>query len=354
MVCQRDIKIFYDLFLWLYQLSLWQQMKGRFFILILLTLFLALADLRWGSVYMSWKEFFYVSLRPHEESLGHVILWEYRIPKMLTAIFAGSGLALAGLLLQSLFRNPIVGPYVLGISSGAGLAVALLLALGAPAGLSEGNPYAVSVAAMAGAVAVLAFDLLLFKKLKKPEILLIAGLMVGAFSGAALSILAFGMPAASLQRYFFWTTGNLGNLSITELILLGSGVALAYMAAATRIKYLNLMLMGDEYLQAAGVNPSRLHAGIILLTGLLTGLITAFTGPLAFTGLIVPHLSRLILGSRSHQHLIPGVLITGAAFMLAVDLLSRLPGRPDVLPVNSITALIGAPLVIHLLIKNTR
>jgi len=195
---------------------------------------------------------------------------------------------------------------------------------------------------------------MLFKRLRRPEILLVAGLMIGAFSGALLSILVFYMPAAQLQKYTFWTTGNLGNTTTAQWLTMAVAVTAAYILAARQIKYLNLKLLGDGYLQAAGASPRRLHLFIILVSGIVTGIITAVTGPLAFTGLIVPHLARLIFRTQMHQYLIPAVFLTGGIFMLAVDLISQLPGKPGVLPVNSITALIGAPLVIHLLLKTGR
>jgi len=326
----------------------------KFFGLALLLVTIAFADIRWGSVAMDSNTFWQSLLHPHAENIYTSILYNYRLPKMFTAFLAGSGLALAGLLLQTLFRNPIVGPYVLGISSGAGLAVALLLGLGAMAAWISGNVYAVSIAAITGSWIVLLINILLFKKLRRPEVLLVAGLMVGAFSGAVLGILAVRMPAAQLQKYFFWTTGNLGNVRPVELSIMAGSVILAYALSLRQIKYLNLMLLGDAYLQAAGYPPRRLHLFIISIAGFITGIITAVTGPLAFTGLIVPHIGRLYFKSYSHQYLLPAVFLIGGAFMIGVDWISQLPGQNGILPVNSITALIGAPLVIHLLIKNAR
>jgi len=316
-------------------------------------LVLAWAELRFGSVWIPWNRF-REAFTGEGSEVYRMIIWDYRFPKMWTAILAGAGLSLAGLLLQTLFRNPIVGPYVLGISSGAGLGIALAMA-GALAVFMTRLPVSLTfAAAVAGSTAVLALDIWLYRRIPRPESLLVAGIMAGAFAGAVLGILLIYMPAARLQKYFFWTAGNLGNVPPLELAVMASAVLTAFGWSAGRIKYLNQMLLGDEYAEASGVHLHRLRLEIIILTGMVTGIVTAVTGPLAFTGLMVPHLARLLLRTWQHQYLLPAVFLLGASFMMAVDLVSQLPGAPGTLPVNSITALVGAPWVVWLLLKNNR
>ncbi len=322
--------------------------------LVLVLILVSLINLRTGSVWIPWHDFTRVISGQLSDSGYHTIVWQYRMPKLLVAAMAGAGLGLAGLLLQTMFRNPIVGPYVLGISSGSGLAVALVMMSGLAYFSGIHSAYILSLAAIAGSFLVLAFNLFLFEQLRKTEILLIAGLMIGAFSGAVLSILSVYAPAEQLQRYFFWTMGNLTVSRPVFLWILGLGVPLLFIISASKIKYLNLLLLGDDYVRASGVRLDRLRWFIILISGILTGLITAVTGPLAFVGLIIPHITRMIFRTQMLQYLIPGVFLTGATFMIAADVISQLPGRAGVLPVNSITALLGAPLVIHLLLRNSR
>jgi iron complex transport system permease protein len=325
-----------------------------YFVLLAILIIVAMLNLRLGSVWISWDDFRMILSGREANTSLYTIVWEYRFPKLLVAAAAGSGLGLAGLLMQTMFRNPIVGPYVLGLSSGSGLAVALLIMTGIAVFPKLNSAYAISAAAIGGSSAVLLLNLALYKKVKRTEVLLIAGLMIGAFSGAVLSILSVFAPAEKLQRYFFWTMGNLTVTQPLYLWMIGIGVGTIYFLAFTKVKYLNLLLLGDDYVVSSGVNLKRLHLFVIILTGILTGLITAVTGPLAFTGLIIPHITRMIFRTEMLQYLIPGVFLTGSGFMILTDIVAQLPGSTMVLPVNSITALLGAPLVVHLLLRNLR
>ncbi len=323
-------------------------------VLILMLILISGLNLRIGSVWIPWDMFLRILSGDEVSASLHAIVWQYRFPKLIVAFAAGSGLGLAGLLMQTMFRNPIVGPYVLGLSSGSGLAVALVIMLGLSVLPGLQSVYGISMAAVAGSVAVLSFNLFLFRFLRRTEVLLIAGLMIGAFSGAILSILSVYVPAEKLQRYFFWTMGNLSVAQPVFLWILGLGIPLFFLLTAGRIKYLNLLLLGDDYVRSAGVDLNRLHLFIILISGIITGLITAVTGPLAFVGLIIPHITRMVFKTQLLQYLIPGVFLIGGIFMVATDLAAQLPGHTGILPVNSITALIGAPLVVHLLIRNLK
>ncbi len=324
-----------------------------FIFLLFFIIFISIVNLRLGSVWIPrenfWALFFSTNnVQPHFET----ILFSYRIPKLITAFLAGASLGLSGLLMQSLFRNPIVGPYILGLSGGSGLAVALVV-MGGLAGLNIfHSDFIISLAAIVGSALVLLLDLLLFIKLKRTEILLIAGLMIGAFSSAVLSLLSFFAPARELQQYFFWTMGNLGNTSTLELWGLGITLIVIFFLSIGKSKFLNLMLLGDDYFKASGYSLLHMRLFIIITSGILTGFVTSITGPLVFVGLIVPHLARMIFKTEMHQYLIPAVILIGGGFMISTDIISQLPGQQGVLPINSITALIGAPLVIHLLIRN--
>jgi len=306
----------------------------------------AFLNLRLGSVWIP-PDAFWDALRGDDPVYGPIV-YGYRLPKLMMALLTGSGLALAGLLLQTMFRNPIAGPYVLGISSGAGLGVALLMVAGA--GLGWHLPWSVEFwGAVAGSAAVLGIDRLLYRKIPRPEGLLIAGMMIGALAGAVLQILMLWMPDPVLRKYFLWTAGRLGNIPAAERIAVAMAVFAAYAWALYRIKDLNQLLLGEGYAKAAGIDVRRLRLEIMWVTGGLAGVLTAAAGPVAFVGLIVPHLTRLMTGSWLHQTVIPGAALTGALFMTVADLVSQLPGHPGTLPLNSITALVGAPWVIHLL-----
>jgi len=325
--------------------------KLFFTALFLLTAGLFLADLRWGSVSLSWDQWRAVwSGEYGPGDVSYEIIWHYRLPKALTALWTGAALGLAGLLMQTLFRNPITGPYVLGISSGAGLAVAVWL-LGAGWLMGSQGAWTMTLAAAAGAMAVLFFDLWLYRRTGDTVTLLVAGLMIGTFSGAVLSLLTYWAPAKQLQKYVFWTLGNLGNVPRQGILLMMAVTLLAYIWSWRNRIPLDGHLLGEAYVASAGYSLRYIHRMIILAAGLLTGVVTAFVGPVAFVGLMVPHLVYLGSRSRLHRYTIPAVFLAGAALMLAADLIAQLPGSEGVLPINSITSLIGAPMVIWLLLK---
>ncbi len=322
--------------------------KFKWILLLLALLLLITFDLRWGSVSMASKTFFNALSDPTGTSAESIIIWKMRIPRIVTAILAGAGLGLSGLWVQGLFRNPIAGPYVLGLSGGAGTGVALVLLGGAGLGIQTGK-ISLTLAAALGSIAVLLLDLWLYKKLKDPVALLVAGIMIGAFSGSLLSILSYFAPARKLQRYMFWAMGNL-QLSWQDGIgIMALAVISGLLISLWHTKHLNALLLGENYAVSMGINVRRIHFLLILLTGMVAGTITAFTGPLAFVGLTAPHLAGLIFHKRTYQYLIPATVLTGSLLMLFADWISQLPGNAGILPVNSITSLIGAPLVILLI-----
>ncbi|QCX41043.1 iron ABC transporter permease [Aureibaculum algae] len=283
------------------------------------------------------------------------IILDFRLPKSITAILVGSGLSISGLLMQTLFRNPLAGPFVLGISSGASLGVAILILgtstfAGAAATLSISN-IGIALAASLGAFFVLSVVMLVARNIKNTMSILIIGLMFGSFTAAIISILAYFSSAESLQQYVFWTFGSLGNLAWSEILILLFVTVLSLGLVITIIKPLNSLLLGENYAVSLGVNLKKTRNLTMVVTGLLTGVITAFSGPIAFIGLAVPHLTKLIIKTSDHKIILPAVSIIGAIIMLFSDTIAQLPTSEYTLPINAVTSLFGAPVVIWLLIR---
>jgi iron complex transport system permease protein len=286
------------------------------------------------------------------------IVWNYRIPKAFTAILVGSGLALSGLLMQTLFRNPLAGPFVLGISSGASLGAALLI-MGASmfSGLfSFGivNDVSLAVASSVGSFLVLMVVVVVAYRIKDTMALLIIGLMFGSITAAIVSVLSYFTDAEKLQQYIYWSFGSVGNLSWQQLLLLLVIIVLGVLLSIISIKPLNSLLLGENYARSLGVNLKKSRYIIIIATGLLAGGITAYAGPIAFIGLAVPHLTRQIFNTTDHKVLVPAVLVYGAILMLICDTIAQLPTSANVLPINAITSIVGAPVVIWLLVRKKK
>ena len=292
--------------------------------------------------------------QPLENPSWEYILYDYRFPKALTAILVGGGLALSGLLMQTLFRNPLAGPFVLGISSGASLGAALLLMGSALWGSFLFSDVSLVIAASIGSFLVLLVVVLVANKVRDTMTLLIIGLMFGSITSAIVSVLAFFSDAEQLQRFIFWSYGSVGNLSWEQNALLGIAVLVGVVLTIFHIKSLNAFLLGEHYAQSLGVQLKKSRLGIIVATGLLAGSITAFAGPIAFVGLAVPHLTRQIFNTMEHKTLVPAVFLYGAILMLLCDTLAQLPTSAKVLPINAITSIIGAPVVIWLLIRKRK
>lgn len=286
------------------------------------------------------------------------ILFSFRIPKSITAILTGTGLSVVGLLMQTLFRNPMAGPSVLGISSGAGLGVALLVMgtglLGRQTFDLLNLNLSLLIAAILGAFLVLLIILALSAKIKNTLSILIIGLMLGALTTAIVGILAFFSNAEQLQQYMFWGFGSLGHLTNKELWIFSSIIFVGFIAIIPMIKPLNSLLLGENYAQNMGVNIKALKKNILVVAGVLTGVITAFVGPIAFIGLAVPHIARLVFNTSNHKILLPAVVLIGASTLLICDSISQLPFSEQIIPINAITSLFGAPIVIGLIIYNKK
>lgn len=288
----------------------------------------------------------------------HYIIWNYRIPKAFTAVLSGGALSLSGLLMQTLFRNPLAGPFVLGISSGASLGAALLI-MGASifSGLATfgiANSISLAVGASLGSFLVLLAVLTVASRVKDTMALLIIGLMFGSITAAIVSVLSYFTSSEELQQYVYWSFGSLGDLSWSRLSLLTAIVLIGILLSIASIKSLNALLLGENYAQSLGVEIRKSRYIIIVATALLAGSVTAFAGPIAFVGLAVPHLTRQIFNTTEHKVLVPAVLLYGAILMLLCDVVAQLPNSPNVLPINAITSIIGAPVVIWLLTRKRR
>jgi len=276
----------------------------------------------------------------------------------LTAILVGAGLSLSGLLMQTLFRNPLAGPFVLGISSGASLGAALLImGSGVLAGIfSYGwvNAVSLAVAASLGSMLVLGVVLIVAARIKDTMALLIIGLMFGSITAAIVSVLAYFTNAEKLQQYIYWSFGSVGNLNSTQLVILAGVVVLGIILSILALKALNAFLLGENYAKSIGVHLKKSRYLILIATGLLAGSVTAFAGPIAFIGLAVPHLTKQIFNTTDHKILLPAVLLYGAVLLLICDTIAQLPSSAYVLPINAITSIIGAPVVIWLLVRKRK
>lgn len=326
-------------------------------VLILLTALLFFVNISSGAVHIPAKEVWTILTGGNSaHEAWRYILLEFRIPKALTAIFVGMGLSVSGLQMQTLFRNPLAGPFVLGISSGASLGVALLVM----AGLSLGGFFTYSailgswlqvMAATLGASLVLFLVLGVSAKVKDSMALLIVGLMLGSATGALVSVLQFFSNKEQLQEYLIWTFGNLGGQTWTELSIFIPLIIFGLFLSFILTKPLNALLLGEQYAQSMGLHIGRSRFWIIISTSILAGCITAFCGPIAFVGIAVPHIARLLFNTADHKVLVPAVSLTGAILMLLCDLLAQLPASNYTLPINIITSLLGAPVVIWVILR---
>jgi len=318
-----------------------------------------LINISLGSVSIPFKSIFNSLLGSDTANQSwQYIIQSYRLPKTITAILVGSSLAISGLLMQTLFRNPLAGPFVLGISSGASLGVATLLLSagifgGAVASLAASS-YALVIAASLGSFLVLLIVLLTASKVRNTMSILIIGLMFGSFTSAIISILAYFSNAEQLQQFMFWSFGSVGNLNWVDLSIFLALVILGLIMILFILKPLNSMLLGEDYAKSMGVNFNKTRTIALIATSILTGVCTAFAGPIAFIGLAVPHLTKLIIVTSNHKILLPAVAIMGAILMLISDTIAQLPNSTYTLPINAVTTLFGAPIVIWLLVRKRK
>jgi len=332
--------------------------KQALFLGILLTA-TWLVNISLGSVDIPFKDLFQIIFGSNasKESWNYIV-WNFRIPKSITAILVGSGLGISGLLMQTLFRNPLAGPFVLGISSGASLGVAILILgstfLGSFLGAFSPSSYSVTIASSLGSFLVLSVVLIAIKKIRNTMSILIIGLMFGSISAAIINVLSYFSSAELLQQFIFWSFGSLGNLSWQELGVFSGILLFSILFLLKSIKPLNGLLLGENYAVSMGINLKKTRSLVLVVTSLMTGVITAFSGPIAFIGLAVPHLTKLLFDTSDHKVLIPSVAFTGAILMLICDTIAQVPNSEYTLPINAITSLFGAPIVIWLLIRKQK
>lgn len=329
-------------------------------LLILILAVLSILNLTLGSVIIPFNDLMDVFF-DNETAKVNIsnIVFKTRFPQSITAILAGAGLAVSGLQLQTLFRNPLADPSILGISSGAGLGVAITIMLtGAVFGMFTSlgivGHIAITVAAFAGAALVLLIILNFARKIKSNAALLIIGIMIGYAAGACIDILKFFSPKEEVYAYIIWGMGSFSNVTGSQLNYFIPIVSIGLIMSLLLIKPLNILYLGDNYSASLGLNVKRSRLLILANTGLLTAIIAAYCGPIAFIGLAVPHLTRGLMKSSNHGALLPGVIFTGASLALICNLISRMPGLNGTLPLNSVTAIIGTPVVIWVLTRKNK
>ncbi len=285
---------------------------------------------------------------------SEIIVMEFRLPRALTAVIAGSALSVSGLLMQTLFRNPLAGPDVLGISSGAGLGVALTLLTITPLfAISADSPlqgWGMILAAWAGAGMVMVIIMSVSARMRDIMTVLIVGLMLASAISAVVSLMQYFSNETMLRTYVIWTMGNLGNISWQQLRALAIAALAGMILAFVMVKPLNALLMGDTFSRTVGVRMKSTRVMLLAAASILAGSVTAFCGPLAFIGVAVPHVARLLFRTTDHRTLMPGTAICGAAVLLVSDLISTVPGGGHIIPVNTVTSLIGIPVVLWIIL----
>ena len=319
-----------------------------------------LLNIALGSIYIPLKDVIEILFgKESDPESWAIIINKSRLPQALTAMLAGAGLAVSGLQMQTLFRNPLADPSILGVSSGAGLGVALVLMAGGFGGIAISalgifGYLTVTVAALSGAMSVLFVLLLLSRRLLNNATLLIAGIMIGYIAASLISILKFYGMKEDVHSFVIWGLGSFSAVSWSKMQVFCPSILIGLLCSFLLIKPLNVLSLGENYAKNLGINVKRSRFLILLITGFLTSVITAFCGPIAFLGLAVPHLTRGLLHTSNQRTLVPAVMILGAALALFCNLIARMPGFDGALPINAVTGIIGAPIVIWVIVKKSR
>ena len=316
-----------------------------------LVVLLFAADIAVGSVNIALSDIWATLTGGECDAVTARIIIDIRLMKAIVAILAGAALSVSGLQMQTLFRNPLAGPYVLGVSSGASLGVALFI-LGAPLLGFTASPLLTTLgtagAAWFGAAAILALVASVSRRIKDIMVILILGMMIGSAVSAIVQILQYLSNEEALKSFIVWTMGSLGDVTSSQLLLVAPAIIAGLIIAVSVIKPMNMLLLGESYARTMGLNISRTRTLILLSTTLLAGTVTAFCGPIGFIGLAIPHVARILFRNADHRILLPAAALSGAIALLVCDIFSKLL----TLPVNTITALLGIPIVIWVVIKN--
>lgn len=323
--------------------------RYKFIIFSILLLLLFVADILLGSLRID-----FATVLGYEDSIARTIIMDFRLPKALVSLLVGVALSVSGLLMQTIFRNPLAGPYVLGVSSGASLGVAIFL-LGAPLlGVGFAKDLSVVAAAWIGAAVILSLVMIISARLKDIMAVLILGMMFSSAASAFVDILQFFSNDTALKGFVIWSMGSMGGLSTAQLWILALSVLAGMVLSVAVIKPLNLLLLGENYARSMGLNVSSTRAIVFIATSLLAGSVTAFCGPIAFLGIAVPHVARMIFREANHRILLPASALLGACAMLMCDIIAGMPGSDMVLPINTVTALLGIPIVVLVVVRGHR
>ncbi len=336
-----------------------QSVANRLIVLLVLANFaFVVLNVSVGSVYLSFADIWDALICNDPTNINYKILFKSRMPQSFTALLAGAGLAVCGLQMQTLFRNPLAAPSVLGISSGASLGVALVVMLSSAfgitilsSGLLIGN-IAILIAAFCGAMVVLMLIMFFSIRIKNNATLLIIGLMISYITSSVVSVLEFYSSEESVHKFVVWGLGNFSNITNYQLMIFAPIVLFMIVLSIFMSKTLNTLLLGENYAENLGLNVKRARLKIIIVTGVTTAVITAYCGPIAFLGLAVPHLTKLLLPTSDNRILMPSVVLMGALLASICNIVSRMPWSDGTIPVNAVTSLIGAPIVISIIVSS--
>ena len=327
--------------------------------LIVGILLLLIVNLLIGSVRIPMSEVCRILMGAESNEIWRNIVFSSRLPQALTAIMAGAGLAVSGLQMQTVFRNPLAGPSVLGISNGSALGVAFVVLLSGRIGgvalsrLGYLGDAAMSVAAIVGALAVMSLILWVSQKVRDNVTFLIIGVMIGYLANAIIGVLKFLSPEEDVKAFVVWGLGSFSRVSGDEMVLFVVLMCILLPLACLLVKTMNLLLLGERYAANLGLNIRRSRMLVIVSSGVLVAIVTAYCGPIMFIGLAVPHLARAIFRTSDHRVLMPSTALCGAVLALFCNLIARMPGFEGALPVNSVTALVGAPVIAYVLFRKS-
>ena len=328
--------------------------------IIILGIILFVLNLFVGSVMVPFEDIFKVLLDANDDKTLNIIIFNYRLPQALTALLAGAALAVAGLLMQTLFRNPLADPSMLGISSGASLGVGIVILLtGAISGAAVSSfgwwsTIGVSLAAFIGAVVVLFVMLAFSSRMKNMTTLIIIGLMIAYLAGSITDILKFFSLKEDIHAFVIWGMGSFSGVGTLKMTIFAISIIIGLIATFFLSKNLNILLLGEMYAENLGLNIRKNSVIIILVSGYLTAIVTAYCGPIAFVGLAMPHIARFLFKSSDHRLLIPATMLIGMDMTLFCNLIARMPGFDGNLPINAVTAFIGAPVVISVIMNSKK
>jgi iron complex transport system permease protein len=327
---------------------------------LFLTIILFFLDLVLGSVVIPLKDSLYILFGNRNNENWTYILLQLRLPRAVTALLTGAGLAVSGLMMQTLFRNPLAGPYILGISSGASLGVSVYVMsisfLSYNAGLSFNmqNSWGQIISAIIGAILIFILVMAVASRVRDSVSLLIVGIMFGSLTTALVSVLQYFSRPELVQKFVIWTMGSLSATNWDHLSVMSACMLIGFLLAILLIKPMNALLLGENNARLTGVNIQLVRYMTLFATSIIAGSLTAFNGPIAFIGIAVPHLARMVFNTTNHRVLFPASMIIGSSLLLLCDIISQVPGKSIVLPINSITALFGAPVVLWIILGHRK